>query len=217
MRTLRSFVARVWIVALAWSCIPAAASAQEPEPRFEITPFAAWRVGGEFSDAESSASVELRESGAFGIIVNGPVSPETQWEVFYARQSTEAEPKGTLPGVASVEIDVDYLQLGGTYVFDGERVRPFIALTIGATRFNPRPFSFRAKTFVSGSFGGGLKFNPARNLGVRLEARAYGTLVDSDNRLFCASDGGAGSCLILIEGKVLNQWEARAGLTFMFD
>lgn len=198
-------------------CCGQVALAQDAIPRFEVTPFAAWRGGGEFSDTESSARIELQESNAFGLTINGAVAHNTQWEVFYARQSTEADPLGTLPGTGSFDIDVDYLHLGGTYLFDGDKVIPFIAATVGAARFDPRPGGFGSKTFASGSIGGGWKFNLARNVGIRAEARAYGTLIDSDNRLFCESDGGTGTCLIVLDGKLLTQWEARLGLTFRFD
>ncbi len=198
-------------------CCSQVTSAQETQPRFEITPWAAWRGGGEFSDTESNARIELRESRAFGLTLNGAVAANTQWEVFYARQSTEADPLGTLQGTGPFDIDIDYLHLGGTYLFEGNKVIPFIAATLGAARLDPRPGGFGSKTFASGSLGGGWKFNLARNVGIRAEVRGYATLIDSNNRLFCESDGGAGSCLIILEGKLLNQWEARLGLTLRFD
>ena len=43
----------------------------------------------------------------------------------------------------------------------------------------------------------------------------YGTLIDSNSRLFCVSDGGA-ACLIVVEGRIITQWEARAGFTIRF-
>ena len=187
------------------------------EPRFEITPYAAWRGGGKFSDTETDAGFKLRESSAYGLTINGAVSRNTQWEVFYARQSTDAAPMGALSGANLFDMDIEYLQIGGTYLFDGEKVQPFVALTVGASRFDPRPVGFSGQTFLAGSFGGGWKFNLARNLGIRLEARGYGTLVEKDSRLFCESDGGVGTCLIVLDGKFLSQWEVRAGLTLRFD
>lgn len=196
-------------------CMPA--MAQETEPRFEITPHVAWRGGGSFSDQDTDAGFDLQESSAWGLTINGAVSQNTQWEVFYARQSTDAAPTRTLSGATPFDMDIEYLHVGGTYLFEGAKVQPFIALTIGASRFDPQPDGFDGQTFLSGSFGGGVKFDLARNLGVRLEARGYGTLVDKDNRLFCESDAGLGTCLIVIDGTFLSQWEVRAGLTLGFD
>ena len=108
------------------------------------------------------------------------------------------------------------MQIGGTLLFEGARARPFIALTIGASRFDPTPGDYSSKTFLSGSFGGGWKIGLGDNFALRLEGRVYTTLVDDNNSLFCESSGGSGSCLIVLDGKLFNQWEARAGLTVRF-
>ena len=151
--------------------------ARGDDTRFEVTPFAAYRVGGTFDDTESDGQLKLSESNAWVLIVNGKVESNTEW--------------------------------------DGERVRPFIALTIGATRFEPRVPGYDARTYASMSFGAGWKFRLAEHFGLRLEARGYGTLIDNNSRLFCEIDGG-GACLIVIEGRIVAQWEARAGFSLRF-
>ena len=206
----RSLIAALTCLGLA---LPAFANANET--RFEITPFAAYRVGGTFDDAESEAELELAESNAWGFIVNGAVQSNTEWEVLYARQSTDVNASGIVVPQSGLDIDVEYLHFGGTYLFDGERVRPFVAMTIGATRFDPGLSGGDARTYFSGSLGAGWKFRLADHIGLRLEGRGYGTLIDSTSRLFCVSDGG-GACLITLEGRILTQWEARAGLTIRF-
>ena len=201
-------------VTTALLCLILAAPASGDETRFEITPFAAYRVSGTFDDADSDNQLELQESSAWGLVLNGQVETNTEWELLYARQSTDAEPSG-LAGPGLFDIDIDYLHLGGTYLFDGERARPFIALTAGATRFEPNLPGFDAHTYFSMSLGAGWKFRLAEQVGLRFEARGFATLMDSNNRLFCESDGG-GSCLIVIEGRLLTQWEARAGIALRF-
>ena len=49
-----------------------------------------------------------------------------------------------------------------------------------------------------------------------LEARAFTTFIDDGSAIFCSSINGSGSCLIRVEGNLLTQWEARAGLVFRF-
>lgn len=185
------------------------------DARFEVTPFAGYRVGGEFSDTDSDSKVELRESNAWSLTVNGRVLPYTEWEVLWSRQSTDVVAAGFTDTQGSFAMRVDYLHFGGTYLFEGEHVRPFIALTIGATRFDPGLPGLSGKTYGSMSFGAGWKFHVAEHIGLRLEARGFGTLIDSSSRLFCESDGG-GTCLIVAKGEVLTQWEARAGVSIRF-
>jgi len=115
-----------------------------------------------------------------------------------------------------MDLDIEHLQFGGTYVFDGEYTRPFIALTLGASRFNPNNANLNSESFLSASFGGGIQVAANKRFGVRLEARMLTTFVDGDSTIFCESDNGSGSCLIFVKSNMLTQWEARAGLVFRF-
>ena len=190
--------------------------AQETSGKFELTPFAAYRGGGQFEDKEGLVEFDLQESNAWGLILNGRVEANTQWEVLYSSQSTGVERTAAIPNEPDFDIDVEYLHVGGTYLFEGDRVRPFIAATVGASRFGPHPSGFGSESFVSGSFGGGWMISLARRLALRIEARGYATLVDDDSRLFCASSDAGGACLLVLEGSFFTQWETRAGLTFRF-
>ena len=192
------------------------ATAQESPGQFELTPFAAYRGGGQFEDKEGLVDFDLQESNAWGLILNGTVEANTQWEVLYASQSTSVDMAGEIPDEPDFDMDVEYLHLGGTYLFDGDRVRPFIAATIGASRFEPQPSGFSSETFLSGSIGGGWKIGLGKYLALRVEARGYATLVDNDSRLFCESSDAGGVCLIVLDGSFFTQWETRAGLVFRF-
>jgi hypothetical protein len=192
------------------------ATAQESPGKFEITPYAAYRGGGDFEEKEGLTEFELEESNAWGLILNGTVEANTQWEVLYASQSTSVDITGAIPDEPDFDLDLEYLHIGGTYLFDGDRVQPFMAATIGASRFKPRPSGFSSETFVSGSIGGGWKISLGNSLALRVEARGYATLVDNDSLLFCESSDAGGVCLLVLEGSFFTQWEARAGLTFRF-
>ena len=111
-----------------------------------------------------------------------------------------------------------YVQGGGTYQGDGELVRPYLAATIGVAHFDVATDGYDSETFFSFSIGGGLQFWPNNRLGVRLEGRAFGTLVRSDSDLFCVSDPGNGTagCAISVSGEVLWQFQAMAGVVFRF-
>jgi hypothetical protein len=184
--------------------------------RLEITPFTAYRTGGQFEQRDGDAELRLEDSTAFGLLLNGSVRPDAQWEALYARQSTEIDTQGLFDSGQVTDIKVDYYQFGGTLLFKGEALRPFIALTIGMSRFDPQAAEFSAENFVSGSFGAGVQLLRSKRVGLRLEGRLYGTFVGENSRIFCGSDGGVGACLIELEGSVVTQWEARAGVVFRF-
>ena len=196
-------------------CTPAAA-AQDKAFRFEISPYVAYRMGGSFDEENGPGRVALNDSGAEGILFNFAANANGQYELLYGRQRTDAVTSGFFVNDPTIDIDVETLQFGGTYLFDGDSMRPFIALTLGATQFDPSFADLGSESFFSASFGGGLQIRARERLGVRLEARVFTTFVDDDSTIFCSSNNGAGACLINIESRTLSQWEARAGLVFRF-
>ena len=194
----------------------APAAAQNSVSKFELTPYVAYRVGGSFSEEGGDGQIELNESSAEGIMFNIMASSYGQYELLYSRQKTDARTTGFFPGDPTIDIDVEHYHFGGTYLFDGEKTRPFIALTLGATRFDPQYVDATAETFFSASLGAGVQLAASSRVGLRLEARAFTTFVDDNSSIFCSSINGSGSCLIRVEGNLLTQWEARAGLVFRF-
>lgn len=203
-------------IAAALLILAAPAAAEDELFKFELTPFAAYRMGGSFEERDSGARVELNDSNAQGIMFNIKANPNGQYELLYSRQSTDARTEGFLINDPTIDLDVETFHFGGTYLFDGENTRPFIALTLGITQFDPGITDSGSESFFSASLGGGVQLNATKRLGFRLEARAFTTFVEDDSNLFCASSGGAGGCLIQVDARTLTQWEARAGLVFRF-
>lgn len=203
-------------------------AAQGPRLRFELTPYGAYRIGGEFEsqesddvDTDNGTDLDLHEGHAEGLILNiRTQAGNTQWEVLYAHQSTEVETQPAFVGGPLLDIDVDYWQFGGTYLFDvdGDTAVPFIALTAGISRFEPGLDDVDAEHYWSGSFGGGVQLRANRRVGVRIEGRAFASLVDSDSALFCVSAPAAAvaGCALSVEGTALYQLEARVGVVFRF-
>ncbi len=200
-------------ISLLWS---ADSLAQESPGKFEITPFAGYRFGGTFYDEDSDNKIALADDASFGLILDIRESASTQWEIIYSRQTTEANISDLSIPQQFVDVDIHYLQGGGTLLGDGEKVRPYLAATIGGTLVDPASGEFEDDFFWSFSIGTGLTFRPSERLGFRLEARAFGTLISSSTDLFCRSGPQGGLCAISIDGKVLWQLETFAGIVLRF-
>ncbi len=209
------FVSSAMIAAVSL-CHTTPAAAQDDSFMFEITPFTAYRIGGQFDEKDGDGQFELNESDAQGIMLNIRANPNGQYELLYARQDTEVDTQALFATDPMLDLDVEYFQFGGTYLFDGENIRPFVAMTFGLTHFDPQPAEFDSETYFSASFGGGVQLNASQRIGVRIEGRVFTTLVESDSDIFCSSTDGVGACLIQVDGTTLTQWEARAGLVFRF-
>ena len=195
-------------------CFPASLQAQEATA--EITAFGAYRFGGTFEVEQTESRYELKDSPSFGLILNLRHQDPTQWEIFYSQQQTEAEFFGATANDPVVDVDLHVLQLGGTYQWDGDVARPYLAATLGGTHVRTSSAESRSDTFFSGSIGVGMKFLPTSRVGIRVEARAYGTLVSSSTDLFCSTGPDANVCAIRVEGKMLSQVETFAGITVRF-
>jgi hypothetical protein len=192
---------------------PSAAQAAEDRLGLEITPYGAYRFGGTFDVQDSNDAWEIQDSSAVGLILNLRERANTQWEFIYSQQASTARLNSTTTPAASIDLDVQYFQVGGTYQWEGDVIRPYLAATIGGTRVRAPSES---DAFFSGSIGLGLQIMPESRVGVRVEARAWGSLTDSSTDLFCSVGPEQNVCAIRIDGSVLSQVETFAGIVFRF-
>lgn len=206
---------RIYIVAILLSC-SVQTFAQEQSFDFEVTPFGAYRFGGEFNESDGNFSIDVDDSESFGIILNARHSPITQWEILYSRQETSANTTGLGLSDPGLDMNIEYLQAGGTYLWDGDTVQPFLAATLGVSRVDITTPGYDSDSFFSFSLGLGLRVAPTNRLGLRLEARSYGTLLDSNSDLFCQFGPSNNICAVRIDGTLMWQVEALAGIVFRF-
>ncbi len=204
------------IVTLACVCHTDVVAAQDNPFKFELTPYAGYRVGGQFEEENGDGEFEINESSAQGIILNIRADFNNQWEVLYAHQDTELRTSQLFAGDPVLDLDIEYFHFGGTYLFEGEDTRPFVALTAGLSRFDPQLSDLSTESYFSASIGGGVQLRASKRIGVRIEGRVFTSYVGGDTDIFCRSTGGINSCAIRVEGSTLTQWEFRAGLAVHF-
>ena len=190
--------------------------AAEQGPRFELTPFIGYRVGGSFEDKDTGESVDLDASGSYGLIFNIVEKANTQYEFSWSHQDTSVDLTESGGNPVKLDLDIDLFQLGGTYLFDGNFARPYIVATLGAAHYRSKSGVSESDTYFAFSIGGGWKLWPTRRFGLRLEGKYYGTLVESNSSIFCGSSPNNAGCLIQTSGKILSQWEVMAGGVFRF-
>lgn len=198
--------------ALLAAAVPAAAQeSSEVYSNFEITPFYGYMAGGEFEDPISGGDRDIEEDNNFGVIFNAAVDKWRHYELLYSTQSTE------IGGGVPMDLDVEYLQIGGTVSSqDAERVIPYFGITVGAARFSPDAPGFDDETKLAFSVAGGLKVPITEHIGLRFDARAFISLLDTDGNIFCVSDSGGGACAIRTKSDTLLQYQAALGVTVGF-
>jgi hypothetical protein len=195
-------------------CLASPARAQEARKYndFEFTPFVGYMAGGEFEDPSDSSDRDLDAGTDFGLIVNAATDWWRHYEMLYARQSTEVD------GVAPFDMDVEYLQFGGSVSYpdtEAKYVIPYFGMTIGAARFSPDQADLDDETKFALTMSTGLRIPITEHFGLRLDLRAFGTVLDSDSDIFCVSSAGV-TCRIKAKGDFFLQYSANLGVTLGF-
>jgi hypothetical protein len=113
-------------------------------------------------------------------------------------------------------MDVQYLQVGGIVSYpDATRVIPYFGLTVGAARFSPDAPGLDDETKLAASIAGGFRVPITDHIGVRLDLRAFVTVLDSEGDLFCVSNAGL-TCNISAKSDTFLQYSAALGVTVGF-
>ena len=201
-------------------CVAVAASERDaPEQAtqqpltFEVTPYLGYRFGGSFKLVDTGTQADVGSHVSYALALDLSTNEATQYELFYSRQST------TISGqsLAQSDMTVEYLHVGGTLLLeDWQHFLPYLIGSVGATRFSPSSPLGRNSTDFSASLGAGLRipFNP--HFSLRLEARGFATLLNSNGAIFCRSDQSGGVCRIHERGSSFLQGDLLAGLAYTF-
>jgi opacity protein-like surface antigen len=116
-----------------------------------------------------------------------------------------------LPGIP-FDLDVGYVSGGGIYVWRDPKVEPFLGAGIGIAHLSPQDSRYDSETRALFSLAGGYRFRLTDNIAMRLEARGYYTLLNTNAAVFC----GNGGCIARVDSSGLTQVEINAGLSMRF-
>lgn len=192
----------------------ATASAQQRDPEYaswELTPFYGYMFGGKFEDPITSTDRDVNADSNFGIFIDAAADQWRHYELLYSKQSTSVD------GTPSMGLNTEYLQIGGTVMYqDAETVVPYFGMTIGAARLTPSGPGLSDETNFAFSLGGGFKVPVTEHIGVRFDARAFLTMLNSNGNIFCVSDNGAGTCAIRTKSDTFLQYQAVLGVIVGF-
>jgi len=192
--------------------VPGIALAQKPYTSaavgWEISPFYGYRFGGDFDDLDEddNTDVDLDNSPAWGVLLEFPSGHHTQWQLFYSRQDTELDLGASILAPGAIDLTIEYFHLGGIYVMEGDRDRPYVGVSFGGTRFSPEG-NYDDEVEFSVALLAGVKFQLTEHLGLRLDGRALGNVTQGESQFFC--DGG---CVARFTGDGFWQAEVTLGL-----
>jgi len=137
-----------------------------------------------------------------------------QIEGFFSHQraSVPVVVEGPFGGPARLGISIDHWQVGGLQEFGALRTRPFLTGMLGLTRYG---IGADNEVRFSAGAGGGVKLFPTSHLGIRLDGRAFVTILDAGGTAL-ACGGRSGTCLVALHVDAVWQAEFTAGLLVRF-
>jgi opacity protein-like surface antigen len=187
----------------------------------EITPFAGYTWGGQFTDSITDTTLNVDEGANYGVMVDINMedtnqedqAERAQVELYFSHQATSLRTdNGLFTGNPLFDLHIDYYHIGGTYGEDYGRVWPFLVGTLGVTHMVPQGPGLDSLTKFSLSLGGGVKLFATDRVGLRLEGRWFGTLFNGSSSVFCSD----GKCAINVQGDMFSQFVANAGIIITF-
>lgn len=181
---------------------------------FEIVLWGSYRTGGALGVSIPNADANLDEEGAVGVSFGLWTRSDALAEIHYSVQATEADVEDVFGQVDSVDVDVEYLHIGGSYFFtrpgNPSRITGFVTGSVGGTRFKGEGGD--SQTFFSGSLGGGANVSLSKRVDFRMDARFYTTLIGASGSISCTP----GFCVTSVSGSYFTQFVASAGLALKF-
>lgn len=189
----------------------------------DITPMVGYRMGGDVSVIDNGTTtgtttefeLELDDATSYGLILDFDLDYQRQIEIYLSRQKTRLAARQPFLGYSEFDLTVDYYHIGGLFYPDYPegrgRFRPFVSGTFGLTRMDPKGTGLSAENFFSLALGGGATYFPVKHVGLRFDARAIFTAVNSDSAIFCS-----GGCVVSVSSEGFWQTELGASVVFRF-
>ncbi len=132
-----------------------------------------------------------------------------QYEFYAANFDTDISTKGSDP--QKLPMDVSYLHFGGTYEWPLQaNFRPYLALTVGASYFNPKAADDEIRPSMG--IAGGLKWYLTDNIALKAEVRSLGSVMSGNRQIYCGDDG----CQVAVSSSLWWHTMAGAGITIGF-
>ena len=176
-----------------------------------ITPYIGYRGGGDVEDVFTGSTVDVEESDSQGLILGWEMEGG-EFEIVYARQSSELEAGSNVSPSVLVDVEITQLLASGKSIFDPQ-LGTYFAFMVGFSHFDFDGTGFDSDTRIALGLGSGIDYRLSDNVGLRAGLRGVFTFVDTSDGAFCTSST---SCPIVASDNTLEQWELFTGLSFRF-
>jgi hypothetical protein len=199
------------------------ATASVAQSRFELTPFYGFRTGGSFRVTEVELALDVKSSDGYGFLFGFDLNDNMQVEFLWSRQKSSLEAVPLVPdssGEVPLPIDLPEIDVRADYfhgVFNyggGPPVfQPYVAIGAGMSAFDSDQATVDPIHKFSFSLATGFKSFFNERVGVRFDARAFGTRIgDRREEIYCDVWG----CVTFEAAATFWQGQLVGGVIFAF-
>ena len=186
-------------------------------PPAEISAFLGFGSGGKFEEESNDTEFDLDDGTIGSVALHLASRRGGHYEFSYWREDTSLQSGGVVAGSEDFDVTAEYFQFGGTLpVGDARTLKPYVAMTIGISRYNPEDNGFNTETFFALTGGGGVRMDLSERLSVKFEIRALVSWFDSGTEYFCANSADGAVCAIQSSGDAVVRWTGGAGIALRF-
>jgi hypothetical protein len=176
--------------------------------KVQIAGLAAWGGGGSVREVALDQNRSFEAAPVYGGALDIRIGADGWYTELYASRSESRLEGGITP---PIDVTMDRYLIGIQQEKGSEQLRAHGTFYLGATRFAPGG-GFDATTKFTGGAALGFKAFFTRNIGLRVEARGFYTLVQSEGGVACVN----GQCLFAFSGSGLWQGDIGGGLVLAF-
>lgn len=172
-------------------------------------------AGGQQTGSLGTREGTLDLSGGFlyGVTFGWRVRPDGIVEVAWTRQDSEASGDLT-SGPERFDVTIDTVEFGGIWETRPGSMRPFLGLSVGATRLAGPEQETGEGWYFSGAISGGVRWLLGERAVFRLEGRGTGIVLSEGGALACSFPPGG--CSLGVSGDFLGAFSARALISARF-
>jgi opacity protein-like surface antigen len=196
------------------------ATASAQEPRVELGATAGWTFSDGVSGSSASSSavrIDPKDAFSWGIRLGLMASPNVEIGGLFDMQKTDLEASGIINRSVPQTIYSYHGYLAYNFGDSDAKARPYVLGGLGATQYGALKTSagdVGGQTKFSTTWALGVKINPSRNVGIRLETRWTPTYIKSDAAgYWCDPYWG---CYTVADAQYANQFELSGGITLRF-
>lgn len=181
-----------------------AAPASFAQQKFELSPFLGIRTAGSFRGEDQLVTFNITKAATYGVFADYMVTRQLAVEFLWGHEGSTVDKKTAelggesptppiepeVPDGELFDLAVDYYQGGIRYDGGNEKYTPYVAAGFGLTRLNPDFEGASSINKLGFSIGAGINAYLTERIGIRFDARAFGTRTgDRQEDLACGVFG----------------------------